>query len=325
MRGILLSFFAVLSAAPASADDPLPSWNEGPAKRAIIEFVSKVAREGGPDFIPTAERLAVFDNDGTLWSEQPMYVQAAFAIDRIETLAPDHPEWKEKQPFKGVLEGDLESALAGGTQAVAEMVIATHTGLTTEEFEAVVKDWLSTAKHPKTGRPYAEMVYRPMLEMLVYLRANNFKTYIVSGGGVEFMRPWTEAVYGIPPEQVVGSSGKLRFELRDDKPVLVKLPEIEFVDDGPGKPAGIRRFIGRRPVLAVGNSDGDLQMLQWTTAGAGPRLGLIVHHTDAGREWAYDRDSRVGRLDKALDLAPAEGWVVVDMKNDWQVIFPSER
>jgi phosphoglycolate phosphatase-like HAD superfamily hydrolase len=309
--------------APGSGADPLPSWNEGPARKAITDFVAKVTREGGPDFVAPADRVAVFDNDGTLWSEQPMYFQFAFALDRVKALADRHPEWKDKLPFKAVLEGDIRTALAGGEKAMAEIVGATHGGMTTEEFKQVVLEWTKTARHPKFDRPYTDLVYQPMLEVLAYLRANGFRTYLVSGGGVDFMRPWSQAVYGIPPEQVVGSSGKTKFELRDGKPVLVKLPEIDFIDDGPGKPVGIHKFIGKRPVMAFGNSDGDLQMLQWTTAGTGPRFGLIVHHTDAEREWAYDRQSHVGRLDKALDAAPKAGWTVVDMRKDWRVIYPS--
>jgi hypothetical protein len=308
-----------------AAADPLPSWNDGPAKKAITDFVAKVTKEGSPDFVAPADRVAVFDNDGTLWSEQPMYFQLAFAIDRVKALADKHPEWKDKQPFKGILEGDLKTALAGGEKAAVELLAATHTGMTVEEFEQIVLDWVKTAKHPKLGRPYTECVYQPMLEVLAYLRANGFKTFIVSGGGIEFMRPWAGKVYGIPPEQVVGSSGKLKYEVRDGKPVLLKLPEINLIDDGPGKPVGIQQHIGRRPVMAFGNSDGDFQMLQYTTAGSGPRFGLIVHHTDAEREWAYDRRSHVGKLDKALDEAPKAGWTVVDMKAEWKVIYPFQK
>jgi hypothetical protein len=294
---------ALAIAALAAAADPLPSWNEGDAKRSVVDFVQRVTAAGGADFVPVAERIAVFDNDGTLWAEQPMYAQLAFALDRVKALAPAHPEWKQKQPFKAVLAGDLKTVAAGGEHALLELVMATHAGMTTEAFARVATDWLATAKHPRFNRPYTELVYQPMLELLVYLRANGFKTYIVSGGGIEFMRPWTEKVYGIPPEQVIGSSIKTRFELRDGKPVLVRLPEINFIDDKAGKPVGIQMHIGRRPIAAFGNSDGDLQMLQWTTAGSGARFGLIVHHTDAEREYAYDRQSSVGRLDKALDEA----------------------
>jgi len=254
-----------------------------------------------------------------------MYFQLAFALDRVKALAPQHPEWKGKEPFASLLKGDLKAALAGGEPAIFQIVMATHAGMTTEEFEKIVTDWIATAKHPKTGRLYTEMVYQPMLELLAYLKANGFRTYIVSGGGIEFMRRWTERVYGIPPEQVVGSSGKMKFELRDGKPVLVKLPEIQFVDDKAGKPVGIQTHIGRRPILAFGNSDGDLQMLQWTAGGSGARFMALVHHTDAQREWAYDRQSSIGRLDKALDEAKGKGWTVVDMKRDWKVIFPFEK
>jgi len=309
----------------ALAADLLPSWNDGKTKQSIIEFVAKVTKEGSPDFVPMAERIATFDNDGTLWAEQPMYFQAFFVFDRIKALAPQHPEWKEKEPFTSVLKGDVKAALAGGEHALLEMAMATHAGMTTEEFEKIVKDWIATAKHPKTKQPYTEMVYQPMLELLAYLRANGFKTFIVSGGGVEFMRPWTEKVYGIPPEQVIGSSIKTKFEGRDGKPVLVRLPEINFVDDKASKPVGINEHIGRRPIAAFGNSDGDLQMLQWTTAGAGARFALIVHHTDAEREWAYDRTSSIGRLDMALDEAKAKGWTVVDMKKDWKCVFAWEQ
>jgi phosphoglycolate phosphatase-like HAD superfamily hydrolase len=311
--------------AQSSGADPLPSWQDGAAKQAILAFVARVTKDGGPDFVPGPERIAVFDNDGTLWSEQPGYVQLAYVIDRVKALAPKHPEWKDKQPFKGVLAGDLKAALAGGERAILELVMATHAGMTTEEFAASVTSWLSRAKHPRFGRPYTELVYQPMLELLAYLRASGFKTYVVSGGGIEFMRPWTERVYGIPPEQVVGSSIKLEFEMRGDKPALRRLPEMDFLDDKAGKPVAIQKFIGRRPIAAFGNSDGDLEMLQWTTAGIGPRFGLIVRHTDAEREWAYDRQSHVGRLDKALDEAPRRDWVVVDMKQDWKVVYPFQK
>jgi len=325
---ILLTFeFAMAFAALAKAqtNDPLPSWNEGASRQAITQFVKDVSTRGGSRFVSPAQRIAVFDNDGTLWSEQPMYFQLAFALDRVKVLAPMHPEWKDKQPFKAVLEDDLKTVLAGGEHAVLELVMATHAGNTTEEFSQSVKDWLATAQHPKTGRPYTDMVYQPMLELLAYLRANGFKTYIVSGGGIEFMRPWTERVYGIPPEQVIGSSIKTEFELRDGTPVLVRLPEINFIDDKAGKPVGINQHIGRRPIAAFGNSDGDLQMLQWVAAGSGESFCLYVHHTDADREWSYDRDSSIGRLDQGLDEAQAKGWTVVDMKRDWKVIFPFNR
>jgi phosphoserine phosphatase len=307
---------------PCLAADPLPSWSEGQAKSSIIAFVTKVTQKDTADFVPEAERIAVFDNDGTLWSEKPMYFQAIFIFDRIKALAAQHPEWQSQEPYASVLQGDLEKALAGGEHALLEMAMATHAGMTTTEFQAIVRDWISTARHPKTKRPYTEMVYQPMLELLDYLRTNGFKTFIVSGGGIEFMRPWTERVYGIPPEQVVGSSIKTTFEMRDDGPVLVRLPEINFIDDKEGKPVGINQHIGRRPIAAFGNSDGDLQMLQWTMAGQGPRFALYVHHTDDKREWAYDRQSSVGRLDKGLAEAKAKGWTVVDMKQDWKVVYP---
>ena len=327
MKSLLIkTLLAVLLLANAAfAADSLPSWNDTGPKKAIITFVEKMTKEGSPDFVPVAERIATFDNDGTLWAEQPMYFQFFFALDRVKALAPQHPEWKDKEPFASLLKGDVKGALAGGERAMLEIVMATHAGITTTEFEQIVKDWIATAKHPKTNRPYTEMVYQPMLELLAYLRANGFKIFIVSGGGTEFMRPWTERVYGIPPEQVIGSSIKTKFELRDGKPVLVRLPEIDFIDDKAGKPVGINSHIGRRPIAAFGNSDGDHQMLQWTTAGAGARLAVIVHHTDADREWAYDRQSHIGTLDKAWDEAVAKGWTVVDMKNDWKVIYPFEK
>jgi phosphoglycolate phosphatase-like HAD superfamily hydrolase len=304
-----------------AAQNPLPSWNDGANKRAIIDFVTSVTTPDRETFVPAAERIATFDNDGTLWAEQPLYFQLAFALDRVKTLAPMHPEWKDKQPFKGVLQGDRKAVLAGGKHALLELIMATHAGNTTEEFKDIVNEWLATARHPKTGRPYTEMVYQPMLELLVYLRANGFKTYITSGGGVEFMRPWVEAVYGIPPEQVIGSNIKTKFKLRNGTPVLVRLPELNFLDDKAGKPVAINQHIGRRPIAAFGNSDGDLQMLQWTAAGQGLRFCLYVHHTDAKREWAYDRESHIGKLDKGLDEAHKKGWTVVDMKNDWKQVF----
>jgi hypothetical protein len=306
----------------AQAQDPLPSWNDGKAKQSIVEFVTKVTKEGTGDFVPPAERIATFDNDGTLWAEQPMYFQLMFALDRVKVLAPQHPEWKTKEPFASLLKGDVKGALAGGEKSVLQIIAVTHSGMTTEEFEKTVSEWITTAKHPKTGRLLTEMVYQPMLELLAYLRANGFKTFIVSGGGIEFMRPWTEKVYGIPPEQVVGSSGKLKFEMRAGKPVLLKLPAVDFIDDKDGKPVGIQSHIGRRPIAAFGNSDGDQQMLEWTTAGSGGRFALLVHHDDAEREYAYDRKSPIGTLDKAWDEAVAKGWTVVSMKDDWKTIFP---
>ena len=324
MRAALAAVCALISTAVQAADS-LPSWNDTAPKKVIVAFVEKVTKQGSADFVPPAERIATFDNDGCLWAEQPMYFQLLFALDRVKALAPQHPEWKEKEPFASLLRGDVKGALAGGEPAIGQIVMATHAGMTTEEFDAVVKDWIAAARHPKTGLLFTEMVYQPMLELLAYLRANGFKTFIVSGGGIEFMRPWTEKVYGIPPEQVVGSSGKTKFEMRDGRPVLVKLPEINFIDDKTGKPIGIQQHIGRRPIAAFGNSDGDLEMLQWTAAGSGPRFCLYVHHTDAEREWSYDRESHIGRLDKGLDEAQRRGWTVVDMKKDWNRIFPKEK
>lgn len=320
--------FAVLLGAAATAQgvDPLPSWNEGKAKQSILEFVARVSQPGSPDFVPPAERIATFDNDGTLWPEQPMYFQLLFALDRVKELAPQHPEWASQEPFASLLKGDVKSALAGGERAILEIVMATHAGMTTDEFENLVKAWLATARHPVSRRLYTEMVYQPMLEVLAHLRENGFRTFLVSGGGVEFLRPWVEEVYGIPPEQVIGSSIRTKYEVRDGTPVLRRLPEVNFVNDKDGKPVGIQAHLGRRPMAAFGNSDGDLEMLQWTTAGRGPRLALFVHHTDGEREWAYDRQSGVGRLDKGLTEARAKGWTVVDMKQDWKVIYrPAPR
>ena len=306
--------------------DPLPSWNDGAVKQSITDFVARVTAQGGPDFVAVPERIATFDNDGTLWTEQPYYFQLAFALDRVKAMAPKHPEWKTKQPFKALLEGDKQALAAAGKDGLLQIVAATHSGMTVEDFTKGVIDWTATARHPRFNRLYTELVYQPMLELLAYLRANGFKTFIVSGGGVEFMRPWTERVYGIPPEQVVGSSGEVKFQIRaDGKPELLKIGKIEFIDDGPGKPVGINRFIGRRPIFAFGNSDGDLAMLQWTVAGRGLRFAGLVHHTDATREYAYDRDSKVGKLDQALDEATVKGWTVVDMKQDWKTVFPFEK
>jgi hypothetical protein len=313
------------SVAHGQAGDPLPSWNDGAAKRAVLGFVQRVTTAGGRDFVPVPERIAVFDNDGTLWAEQPFYVQGMFAFDRVKALAPQHPEWTDKEPFASLLKGDVKGALAGGEPAIAEIVTATHAGMTTEEFESIVREWIATATHPSTRRLYTDMVYQPMLELLAYLRANGFKTFIVSAGGVEFMRSFSERVYGVPPDQVIGSTIKTRFELRGSRPVLVRLPEVHSVNDGAGKPIGINEQIGRRPIAAFGNSDGDLQMLQWTTGTEAARLGLIVRHTDADREWAYDRQSSVGRLDQALDQATSGGWTVVDMKQDWKQVFAWQR
>ena len=305
--------------------DPLPSWQEGPNKSEIRRFVEVVTTDGSAEFVPVPDRIAVFDNDGTLWSEKPFYFQLAFALDRVKALSGQHPEWQEQQPFKAVLADDLVGVMAGGMKALIEILVATHGGNTSAEFEQIVLDWIAKARHPRYGRFYTEMVYQPMLEMLDFLRVNDFKTYIVSGGGIEFMRAWVEEVYGIPPEQVTGSSIKTRFEMREDGPVLVRIPEIDFVDDNEGKPVGIHKYIGRRPILAFGNSDGDLQMLQWTAAGSGARFMGLVHHTDEKREWAYDRQSPVGKLDKALDEARAQSWTLVDMKRDWRVVYPWEK
>jgi len=311
--------------AARAATDSLPSWNDGPAKAAIVDFVARVTAEGGPDFLPVRERMATFDNDGTLWCEQPLPVQLFFVLDRVKALAPEHPEWQSEEPFRSVLAGDIKAALASGEAGLVKLGMATHASMTTDEFDKIVTDWLATARHPALKRPYTELVYQPMLELLAYLRENGFKTYIVSGGGIEFMRTFSEKVYGIPPEQVIGSSIKTKFEIRDGKPMILRLAEIDFIDDGPGKAVGIQKFIGRRPVAAFGNSDGDQQMLQWTAAGDGPRFALLVHHTDAEREYAYDRKSSMGKLDKALDEAEARGWTVVSMKDDWKTIYPPQK
>jgi phosphoserine phosphatase len=307
--------------APAQTD-PLPSWNDGAAKKSITDFVTRVTTRGDADFVPPAERIATFDNDGTLWGEQPAYFQLMFAIDRIRALAPMHPEWKAKQPYKAVLEGDMRAFAATGEQGVAELVMATHAGMTTDEFAKVVADWAATAMHPRFKRPYTEVVYKPMRELLDYLRANGFKTYIVSGGSVEFMRVFAERSYGIPPEQVVGSTIVTSFRIEHGRPILMREAKIDVIDDKTGKPVAINKFIGRRPILAFGNSDGDQQMLEWTMAGNGARFAGLVHHTDADREYAYDRTSSFGKLDKALDEALAKGWTVVDMKRDWREVFP---
>ena len=307
---------------PAASGDVLRSWNEGAAKRSIVEFVGRVTREGGPDFVPVAERIATFDNDGTLWSEKPVPFQLVFALDRVKAMAPQHPEWSSKEPFASVLKGDREGLAAAGEKGILQIIAATHTGMTTDEFAQAVQEWIATARHPTTNRLYTEMVYQPMLELLSYLRANGFKTYIVSGGGVEFMRPWAERVYGIPPEQVVGSSGKLKLDVRDGRPVLLKLPEIELIDDKEGKPVGIHTRIGRRPIAAFGNSDGDLQMLQWAMAGPGARFALFVHHDDAAREFAYDRTDKLQQFNVGWNEAVAKGWTVVSMQKDWSTVFP---
>jgi phosphoglycolate phosphatase-like HAD superfamily hydrolase len=318
-----LAALALLSqTVPVLAQDVLPSWNDGASRNAIIDFVTAVTTEGAPDYVAPDDRVATFDNDGTLWSEQPYYFQLAFALDRIKALAPQHPEWKDTEPFKSVLAGDLKSVAASGKKGLAQILAASHTGMTTDEFEAIVSEWIETARHPQTGKLYTQMVFQPMLELLGYLSDNDFKIYIVSGGGIEFMRPWTERIYGIPPENVVGSSVKTKYQKRDGTPVIVRLPELNFVDDKEGKPVGINSHIGKRPIAAFGNSDGDFEMLDWTTSGEGRRFGLIVHHDDAVREYAYDRNSHIGKLDKGLDLGPGRGWIIVSMKNDWKVIYP---
>lgn len=309
----------------AAAQDPLPSWNDGASKQHIVDFVRKTTSSGSPEFVQADQRIAVFDNDGTLWAEQPAYFELFFALDQIKAMSPRHPEWKTTEPFKSALAGDMKGLAASGEKGLLELVAATHAGMTTDEFARNVSQWASTARHPKTQRPFTEMVYQPMLELLHYLRDNGFKTYIVSGGGQDFMRAWVPAVYGIPPEQIVGSQGELKYELRDGAPVLVKLPKVALVDDGPGKPVGIQRFLGVKPIFAFGNSDGDQQMLEWTASGDGVRFAGLVHHTDAAREWSYDRQSKIGKLDKALDESTAKGWTVVDMKNDWKVIYPAEK
>src|SRR5262245_6478781 len=320
--GATLTLVCVLVASGARAQ-PLESWNDGPAKARILAFVQATTEAGGKDFVPPSERIAVFDNDGTLWPEQPLYFQLAFAIDRVRALASQHPEWREQQLFRAMMERDMRVVQASGEKGLLQVIAATHAGMTTDEFRRTVLDWIARAQHPRFRRPYTDLVYKPMQELLEYLRANGFKTYIVSGGSIEFMRAWTETIYGIPPEQVIGSSGATKFTRgADGKPVLMKVGDVEFVGDGGGKPIGINRFVGRRPVFAFGNSDGDRQMLQWTAAGDGARFMGLVHHTDAEREWAYDRESPIGRLDKALDEAQAQGWTVVDMKQDWKTIFP---
>ena len=322
---VLVLVMLAFTATVALAADPLPSWKDGPAKQAIVAFVSKVTKKGSADFVPVDERIATFDNDGTLWAEQPMYFQLFFALDRVKELAPQHPEWKTKEPFASLLKGDVKGALAGGEHAILEIVMATHAGMTTQEFETIFANWIATAKHPRFKRPLTECVYQPMLELLAYLRGNGFKTFIVSGGGIEFMRPWTEKVYGIPPEQVVGSSIQTKYEMRQGKPVLVRLPKIDFIDDKAGKPVGINSHIGRRPVAAFGNSDGDRQMLEWTQGGGGARLLMLVHHDDAKREYAYGPESKIGTFSDALMAeAKTSGWTVISMKDDWKTVFAFE-
>ncbi len=325
--GLAVAFVStlIITTTNIHAADPLPSWNEGKTKGAIIAFVEKVTKEGSADFVPANERIATFDNDGTLWSEQPIYFQLQFAIDSVKQLAPKHPEWKSTQPFQAVLENDQKTILASGERGLIKLIMATHANMTSDQFSASVKEWIATARHPRFGRPYSELVFQPMLELLVYLRANQFRTYIVSGGGVEFMRVFAEDVYGIPPEQVIGSTIKTKFEIRDNIPVLMRIPEVDFIDDKAGKPVAINKFIGRRPIAAFGNSDGDLQMLQWAAAGDGPSFQMIVHHTDAEREWAYDRDSHIGRLDELLKQAKKQGWSVTNMQLDWKRIYPPAK
>ncbi len=311
--------------AGAGDADPLPSWEESVSKAAIVAFVTKVTRVDSPTFVPVAERVAVFDNDGTLWSERPAYFQLMFTVDRVRQLAPQHPEWENQQPFQAALDGDLEALAQSGAEGLTRLLMVTHAGMTSDEFSQTVKQWLATARHPRFDRPYQQLVFQPMLELLEYLRAHGFKTFIVSGGGVDFIRVFAEEVYGIPPEQTIGSSIKMKLEMRDGHPVIVRLPEIDFINDKAGKPIGIQKVIGRRPLAAFGNSDGDLQMLQYTAAGSGPRFCMIVHHTDSDREWKYDRDSHVGRLDKALEEARQGDWSIVDMRRDWRVVYPRER
>jgi phosphoserine phosphatase len=328
-RFFLLCASLILTSHTAlAADDPatpgwLSSWAATTNRESIIDFVEATTTPGTPLFIKPSDRIAVFDNDGTLWAEQPYYFQLAYALDQVRAQASEHPEWREQMPFKAVLDDDLDAVFAGGEHALLELVMATHAGNTAAEFAASVRDWLRTARHPTTGRPYTEMVYQPMLELLGYLRANGYKTFIVSGGGIEFMRVFSQQVYGIPPEQVIGSSIALQYEVREGVPVMVRQPKINFIDDKAEKPVGIQQHIGKRPVMAFGNSDGDFQMLEWTTAGSGPRLGVYVHHDDAEREWAYDRDSSIGRLGRGLDEAGARGWLVVSMQRDWTAVFPA--
>jgi phosphoglycolate phosphatase-like HAD superfamily hydrolase len=317
----ILLFFTTCGSTYAA--DPLPSWNEGNTKKSILRFVDEVTKEHGAKFVAPDERIATFDNDGTLWVEQPIYTQLIFALERIKELAPQHPEWKDIEPYKSVIAGDLNNVFAAGEKAIAPLLMQTHSGMTTDEFREIARKWLETAQDARFKRLHTQLVYQPMIELLSFLRSNGFKTYIVSGGGVEFVRAFSEKCYGIPPEQDIGSSAKLKFEHRDGHPVLVQLPVIDFIDEKEGKPIGIEKNIGRRPIAAFGNSDGDLEMLQWTAAGAGARFCLVVHHTDAVREYSYDRNSKVGKLDKCLDEAMQQGWTVVDIKNDWKNVFPS--
>ena len=329
MKNLILLSLVVLAACAGATPEPaatpgpdLPSWNEGPAKARIEAFVRDVTDPQSPNFVPVGQRVATFDNDGTLWAEQPVYFQLFFVLDRIRAMAPDHPEWTTEEPWKSALAGDMKGVAAAGHAGLEEMLAATHSGMTTDEFAAEVRDWMATAEHPTSGRSFDRMIYAPMVELLRYLEAHDFTVFIVSGGGQDFMRPWAPETYGIPPHRIVGSQGHVHYEIRDDGPVLVKDPEIAMIDDKEGKPVGIHRFIGQRPVIAFGNSDGDFQMLEWTTSGSGPRFGALVHHTDAEREYAYDRESSVGRLDRGLDEAGQRGWLVVDMASDWSRVFP---
>ena len=318
------------SADAAVATDPLPSWNDGPTKQSIVSFVEKVTQEGSPFFVPVPERIATFDNDGTLWCEQPVPVQVYFALDRVKALASQHPEWKTTEPFASMLKGDLGATLAGGDHALLEIVMATHAGMTTVEFARIVEDWITTARHPQTGRLFTAMTYQPMLELLAYLRANGFKNFIVSGGGIEFLRQWCERVYGVPPEQVIGSSIKTTYEMRDGEPVLMRLPQLNFNNDRADKPVAINQHIGRRPIAAFGNSGGDQHMLEYTLGGDGARFGMLLLHDDAAREYAYGPAQglpkpQLGAFTQALyEQAKRDGWTVVSMKNDWQQVFPIE-
>ncbi|WP_303746492.1 HAD family hydrolase [Stenotrophomonas pigmentata] len=323
IRGIVL-FAALLIQVGAWAAEPLPSWQNGPSRKAIIAFVERTTSAGSADFVPEPERIATFDNDGTLWAEQPVYFQVFFLMERVRALAAEHPEMKDTEPTRSILAGDIKGALASGEKGLMQLMATTHAGMSVDEFHAQVLDWAEHARHPTSQRRFTDMIYQPMLELLDYLRAHGYTTYIVSGGGQEFMRPWAEQTYGIPPNQVIGSYGELEYRLRDGVPTLMKLPELGLLDDHAGKPVAIQRFIGRRPLFAFGNSDGDLEMLQWTSAGQGPRFAGLVHHTDAEREWAYDRHSKIGTLDKALDAAATGKWVVVDMKNEWKRVYPDK-
>ena len=324
MKNVVLVLSLLIGTVSVAIADPLPSWNNTGSKEAIVSFVERVTKEGSKDFVAPGQRIAVFDNDGTLWAEQPLYFQFLYAFDRVKEMAPQHPEWKEKEPYASILKGDLKKALSGGKKSLIQVLATTHAGITTEEFDRSVRKWLATARHPTTKRPYNEMAYQPMLEVLEYLRDNDFKTFIVSGGGIDFMRVFAEQTYGIPPEQVIGSRIKAKYEVRDGKPVILKVPELDFIDDKAEKPVGIHQHIGRRPIMAFGNSDGDFEMLEWTTSGKGARFGLLVHHTDADREWAYDRESHIGKLHRGLDEAKKRGWVVVDMKADWRFVFKTK-